>query len=171
MSSTLPVRPFVVPPGGGLDAPLARLGTVHKVPGSPSRPGTWPSSSTRCTRGRSRRRCTGIRVRTSYRSCSPTGWARCSARTPGPLTARWRRHLHLCRLLNRSLQEFVCTGPPSRAGEWPVQILWTSGGYPVEKLSAENNFRRPAERIERTLELFRRLRADFRLNRGAPRLQ
>jgi quercetin dioxygenase-like cupin family protein len=34
MSSTLPVRPFIVPPGGGLDAPLARLGTVHKVPGS-----------------------------------------------------------------------------------------------------------------------------------------
>jgi quercetin dioxygenase-like cupin family protein len=34
MSSTLPVRPFVVPPVGGLDAPLARLGTVHKVPGS-----------------------------------------------------------------------------------------------------------------------------------------
>src|SRR5688500_104268 len=34
MSSMLPVRPFVVPPGGGLDAPLARLGTVHKVPGS-----------------------------------------------------------------------------------------------------------------------------------------
>jgi len=34
MSSTLPIRPFIVPPGGGLDAPLARLGTVHKVPGS-----------------------------------------------------------------------------------------------------------------------------------------
>jgi quercetin dioxygenase-like cupin family protein len=25
--------PFVVPPGGGLDAPLSRLGTIHKVPG------------------------------------------------------------------------------------------------------------------------------------------
>lgn len=24
--------PFIVPPGGGLDAPLSRLGTVHKVP-------------------------------------------------------------------------------------------------------------------------------------------
>jgi hypothetical protein len=73
--------------------------------------------------------------------------------------------------LCRSVQEFGCTGTPSRAGERPVQILWTSGGYPVEKLSVENNFRRPAERIERTLGLFGRLRADFRLNRGAPRLQ
>ena len=27
-------RPFIVPPGAGLDAPLAQLGTIHKVPGA-----------------------------------------------------------------------------------------------------------------------------------------
>jgi quercetin dioxygenase-like cupin family protein len=31
MSTTITL-PFIVPPGGGLDAPLSRLGTVHKVP-------------------------------------------------------------------------------------------------------------------------------------------
>jgi quercetin dioxygenase-like cupin family protein len=29
-----PALPFIVPPGGGLDAPLSRLGRIHKVPGS-----------------------------------------------------------------------------------------------------------------------------------------
>jgi len=33
MTSTL-VLPFVVPPGGGLNAPLSNLGTIHKVPGA-----------------------------------------------------------------------------------------------------------------------------------------
>jgi quercetin dioxygenase-like cupin family protein len=34
-TATSTVRlPFVVPPGGGLDAPLSRLGTIHKVPGA-----------------------------------------------------------------------------------------------------------------------------------------
>lgn len=30
---TTKLTPFIVPPGGGLDAPLSRLGTIHKVPG------------------------------------------------------------------------------------------------------------------------------------------
>jgi hypothetical protein len=46
----------------------------------------------------------------------------------------------------------LCSGPSRTPDEGPVQILWTFGGYPVEKLSAENYFRRPAERIERTVE-------------------
>ena len=53
----------------------------------------------------------------------------------------------------------------------PVEILWTFGEYPVEKLSVEIYFQRPAERIERTLVMSGKLRADFRLNRGARRLQ
>ena len=53
----------------------------------------------------------------------------------------------------------------------PVEILWTFGEYPVEKLSVEIYFQRPAERIERTLVMCGKLRADFRLNRGARRLQ
>lgn len=32
LASPVPL-PFIVEPGGGLDAPLSRLGTVHKVPG------------------------------------------------------------------------------------------------------------------------------------------
>ena len=53
----------------------------------------------------------------------------------------------------------------------PVEILWTFGEYPVEKLSVEIYFQRPAERIERTLVMCGTLRADFRLNRGARLLQ
>jgi mannose-6-phosphate isomerase-like protein (cupin superfamily) len=34
MPATITQRPYVVGPGEGLDAPLAALGTVHKVPGS-----------------------------------------------------------------------------------------------------------------------------------------
>lgn len=34
MSSLTSVRPYVVEPGAGLDAPLAALGTIHKVPGA-----------------------------------------------------------------------------------------------------------------------------------------
>jgi hypothetical protein len=52
-----------------------------------------------------------------------------------------------------------------------VEILWTRGGFPVEKLSAEIYFRRPAERMERTLGRCAKLRAYFRLNGGARRLQ
>jgi mannose-6-phosphate isomerase-like protein (cupin superfamily) len=36
VTSTFPA-PFVVGPGEGLDAPLARLGTIHKVPGAVTR--------------------------------------------------------------------------------------------------------------------------------------
>jgi quercetin dioxygenase-like cupin family protein len=32
MAATPVTRPFIVPSGGGLNAPLARLGTIHKVP-------------------------------------------------------------------------------------------------------------------------------------------
>jgi quercetin dioxygenase-like cupin family protein len=32
MTTPHPALPFIVPPGGGLDAPLSRLGTIHKVP-------------------------------------------------------------------------------------------------------------------------------------------
>lgn len=34
MPATTIALPFIVPPRGGLDAPLSRLGTVHKVPGA-----------------------------------------------------------------------------------------------------------------------------------------
>jgi len=32
VTTALAAGPFVIQPGGGLDAPLARLGTVHKIP-------------------------------------------------------------------------------------------------------------------------------------------
>ena len=54
------------------------------------RPSASRSSSTRCRRARSPRRCTGTRARTSTATCSRGGWARCWATTSStPAPAAW----------------------------------------------------------------------------------